>query len=135
MKLITCGLCGRPFYDKEKACPYCGHAFDSLPPFEMGNNEQDLMNEVPTIEKETDSTTFSQTSDSNAASNLRAETMAAITSVSVLVESETTESLLDPNQIETTYPPRKRRVWFWIVITLFFITTAAACYYCLQFRH
>lgn len=26
MPLIKCKYCGRPFYDSEKACPYCGHA-------------------------------------------------------------------------------------------------------------
>lgn len=26
MKLIKCSHCGRPFYNEEKACPYCGHA-------------------------------------------------------------------------------------------------------------
>lgn len=26
MSLIKCNHCGRPFYDSEKACPYCGHA-------------------------------------------------------------------------------------------------------------
>lgn len=25
MKLIKCSHCGRPFYNDEKACPYCGH--------------------------------------------------------------------------------------------------------------
>lgn len=26
MNLIRCNHCGRPFYDSEKACPFCGHA-------------------------------------------------------------------------------------------------------------
>lgn len=26
MNLIKCNNCGRPFYDSEKACPFCGHA-------------------------------------------------------------------------------------------------------------
>ena len=26
MTLIKCNHCGRPFYDSEKACPFCGHA-------------------------------------------------------------------------------------------------------------
>lgn len=25
MKLIKCNHCGRPFYDNEEKCPYCGH--------------------------------------------------------------------------------------------------------------
>lgn len=26
MNLIRCNHCGRPFYDSEKTCPFCGHA-------------------------------------------------------------------------------------------------------------
>ena len=26
MNLLKCNHCGRPFYDSEKACPFCGHA-------------------------------------------------------------------------------------------------------------
>ncbi len=26
MKLIKCTHCGRPYYNEEKACPYCGHS-------------------------------------------------------------------------------------------------------------
>jgi len=31
MKLIKCGHCGRPYYDENEACPYCGHALGSSP--------------------------------------------------------------------------------------------------------
>ena len=34
----------------------------------------------------------------------------------------------DPNQIETTYPPRRRRLWVWIVILLLLAALVTAAY-------
>lgn len=146
MKLIKCGHCGRPFYDKEKACPYCGHAFDSLqpdenrPPLEgvgrrpgvvrtrTDKGERRIAN--PTEQEcNIDTPANSPSSVLHSPFPTRGESIAAIT------ESQSQPSVLnslpenDPNQIETTYPPRKRRVWLWVVIILLVLALAAAAYF------
>lgn len=43
MKLIKCGHCGRPYYDENEACPYCGHALGSSPT----NNQDESTQKQP----------------------------------------------------------------------------------------
>ena len=142
MKLIECGHCGRPFYDKEKACPYCGHAFDSLPPVEKENEELEdtrpLSSTTPSnLDRETKNGELKTESNIDAPASsplttlhspftLRAESIAAITENQSQPDIPNHQPCNDPNQIETTYPPHKRRVWLWVVIILIVLALAAA---------
>ena len=144
MKLIECGHCGRPFYDKEKACPYCGHAFDSLPPIETESEEMEdirpqssttpsnLDGETENVELKTESNIDAPVSSPSTASHspftMRAESIAAITESQSQPTTSNSQPENDPNQIETTYPPRKRRVWLWVVIIVLLTLIAVAAH-------
>lgn len=119
MKLIKCDHCGRPFYDKEKACPYCGHAFDSLPPVETED-----------IEQKTDSTIDTPAlSESRSLFTPRAQSIAAITEANSQISNNNDQLDTDLNQIETTYPPRRRHTLLWITIILLLLAAIAAAAY------
>ncbi len=127
MRLLTCGHCGRPFYDNEKACPYCGHAF--LPSHETGVMEPETKDEqVQETESHAAVTADSQPVTANPPVNSRSESIAAITAVNSNIAAEEFNPECDPNQIETTYPPRCRRLWVWIVLLLLLAALAAVAY-------
>ena len=71
-------------------------------------------------------TADSQPVTANPPVNSRSESIAAITAVNSNIAAEEFNPECDPNQIETTYPPRRRRLWVWIVILLLFAALAAA---------
>lgn len=57
MKLIKCGHCGRPYYDENEACPYCGHALGSSPTNyqkEGTQKQPEQTNQEPASSKKTD---------------------------------------------------------------------------------
>lgn len=57
MKLIKCGHCGRPYYDENEACPYCGHALGSSPTNNQDESTQkqpEQTNQEPASSKKTD---------------------------------------------------------------------------------
>ena len=127
MRLLTCGHCGRPFYDNEKACPYCGHAFLPLPETEVMELET-KDEQVQETESHAAVTVDTQPVTANPPVNSRSESIAAITAANSNIAVEEFNPECDPNQIETTYPPRRRRLWVWIVILLLFAALAAAAY-------
>lgn len=56
MKLIKCGHCGRPYYDENEACPYCGHALGSSPTNNQDESTQkqpEQTNQEPASSKKT----------------------------------------------------------------------------------
>ena len=127
MRLLTCGHCGRPIYDNEKACPYCGHAF--LPSQETGGMELETKDEqVQETESHAAVTIDSQPVTANPPVNSRSESIAAITTANSNIAAEEFNPECDPNQIETTYPPRRRRLWLWIVLLLLLAALASAAY-------
>ncbi len=127
MRLLTCGHCGRPFYDNEKACPYCGHAFLPLPETEVMELET-KDEQVQETESHAAVTVDTQPVTANPPVNSRSESIAAITAANSNIAAEEFNSECDPNQIETTYPPRRLRLWVWIVILLLFAALAAVAY-------
>lgn len=127
MRLLTCGHCGRPFYDNEKACPYCGHAF--IPLQDMRDEALETKQEDgQAAESHTEAQAEPQPSTTNPSVNSRSESIAAITAANSNIAAEEFNPECDPNQIETTYPPRRRRLWVWIVILLLFAALAAVAY-------
>lgn len=127
MRLLTCGHCGRPFYDNEKACPYCGHAF--LPLQDMEDETLETKQEDgQTAESHTEASAEPQPTATSPSVNSRSESIAAITAANSRIAAEEAHSENDPNQIETIYPPRHRRLWVWIVILLLFAALAAVAY-------
>lgn len=57
MKLTKCGHCGRPYYDENEACPYCGHALGSSPTNyqkEGTQKQPEQTNQEPASSKKTD---------------------------------------------------------------------------------
>ena len=163
MKLIKCRHCGRPFYDENEACPYCGHALDSSSnnnpnesnlsesnSNESNHNESNLSesnsnesnhnesnfsenNLNESTQPEQSSVLRSQTSVSEPFSvPSRADAIAALTSTSQQNEAQPDQiqnENYDPNQIETTLPPRRKHTLLWIAITLLIIASAAAVYF------
>lgn len=127
MRLLTCGHCGRPIYDNEKACPYCGHAFLPLPETEVMELET-KDEQVQETESHAAVTVDTQPVTANPPVNSRSESIAAITATNSNIAAEEFNPECDPNQIETTYPPRRRRLWVWIVILLLFAALAAVAY-------
>ena len=127
MRLLTCGHCGRPFYDNKKACPYCGHAFLSLQDMEDETLET-KQEDGQTAESHTEAQAEPQPTATNPSVNSRSESIAAITAANSRIAAGESHSESDPNQIETTYPPRHRRLWVWIVFLLLLGVLAAVAY-------
>ena len=150
MKLIKCGHCGRPFYDEETACPYCGHAAhlsaSNLVTRPISDPETHrLMEEGVTTEqrptREPDSVQ-TLTDDCEAMAEPepiaepiaeaepreefipsetvqeRAENIAAITANEAVGVHETDPDEEEPNEVETTHIPHKRRHWPWVVLII-----------------
>lgn len=131
MKLIKCGHCGRPYYDKEKACPYCGHAFDSLPEIETKDEELETVNTVA-------ASNGSPLSVLSSPFTTRAQSIAAITETNSQLTNPDNQDASDcstlsaphsPFTIETTYPPRHRHTALWVIIILFLLAAIAATAY------
>lgn len=138
MRLLTCGHCGRPFYDNEKACPYCGHAFtpsteatdEVLKPQNEELEQEQKQEQEPMQEQECiiDAPAETPLPTTNTTYNSRSESIAAITAANSHIAADNSNSECDPNQIETSYPPRHRRIWVWIVIILLLVALTAAAY-------
>ncbi len=127
MRLLPCGHCGRPFYDNEKACPYCGHAFLPLP---ETVDVEPVRKEEPAQEAEShvDEPAAPLPPAAAPSANSRSESIAAITAANSNIAAVECHSECDLNQIETTYPPRRRRLWVWIVLLLLLAALGAAAY-------
>ena len=121
MKLIKCDHCGRPFYDKEKACPYCGHAFNHVSTL--------TENEELRTENNYDAPASSPFSALRSPfTTPRAESIAAITEANSQLSISNSQLVEDPNQIETTYPPRRHHTLLWVIIILLLLIAIAAAY-------
>ena len=149
MKLIKCGHCGRPYYDENEACPYCGHALGSSPTNNQDENTQKQPEQTiqePASSKKTAPASVLEPEPQGEAKTAakpmpatlqpkqntqRANAIAAISASATqnteLQNSDKNES--DPNQIETILPPHKRHTWLWVLLVVLIMLAAAAYFF------
>ncbi len=127
MKLIKCDKCGRPYYDNEVECPYCGHSTsssDNISKPEINVTEVDIMPDIipvherPIIPEENNTPSEAVLS--------RAEAMANLAEKNPQIENDYTDAA--PDEADTIPLPRKRRGWIWLVVIVFLLAIGCVVY-------
>ncbi|MBR3528394.1 MAG: hypothetical protein IKN84_01920 [Bacteroidales bacterium] len=157
MKLIKCKKCGRPFYDNEAKCPYCGSdvqlsAGNYVTQAISDETSHQTMEAVlsgnyhpqPAPEPEPEPVVAPAEPQQSEpivpeapaampeaeANSDRAEAMAAIEAAQQEVVGTADEmAAAMENEVESAPAPRKRHGWIWIIIILLILAAAAAAWW------